>query len=65
MPLLKESQQRNVRALCDPEPTREIALVVHRNFVRERLLNVLAEAVKTIIPSEMVDERLKKFSIKL
>lgn len=64
-PLLKESQQRNVRALCDPEPTREIALVVHRNFVRERLLNVLAEAVKTIIPSEMVDERLKKFSIKL
>lgn len=65
VPLLKESQQRNVRALCDPEPTREIALVVHRNFVRERLLNVLAEAVKTIIPSEMVDERLKKFSIKL
>lgn len=65
VPLLKESQQRNVRALCDPEPTREIALVVHRNFVRERLLNVLAEAVKTIIPSAMVDERLKKFSIKL
>lgn len=65
VPLLKESQQRSVRALCDPEPTREIALVVHRNFVRERLLNVLAEAVKTIIPSAMVDERLKKFSIKL
>lgn len=65
VPLLKENQQRNVRALCDPEPTREIALVVHRNFVRERLLNVLAEAVKTIIPSAMVDERLKKFSIKL
>ena len=51
------------RALTDPEPTREIAFVVHRNFVRERLLNILADAIKTIIPETMVNQRIKKFPI--
>lgn len=63
--LLHKCQQDNVRLLTGPEPTREIAFVVHRNFVRERLLNILADAVKTIIPPEMVNSRIKNFSIVL
>ena len=51
--------------LIDPGPTREIAFVVHRNFVRERLLNILADAIRTIIPPAMVDKRLGKFAIVL
>ena len=65
VPLLSDSQKVNVRPLTNPEPMREIAFVVHRNFVRERLLNILADAVKTIIPEEMLDNRLKKFPITL
>lgn len=65
VPLLRSDQQANVRALTDPEPIREIAFVVHRNFVRERLLNILAEATKTIIPPAMINNRLKKFPIHL
>lgn len=65
VPLLRKCQQANVRILSNPEPTREIAFVVHRNFVRERLLNILADAIKTIIPPEMLNKRLKKFSITL
>ena len=65
VPLLRKCQQANVRVLSNPEPTREIAFVVHRNFVRERLLNILADAIKTIIPPEMLNKRLKKFSITL
>ena len=65
VPLLTECQQANVRALTNPEPTREIAFVVHRNFVRERLLNILADAMRTIIPPAMVNKRLEKFSIVL
>lgn len=61
--LLKKSQQDNVRALTDPEPSREIAFVVHRNFVRERLLNILADAIKAIIPEEIVNKRIKEFPI--
>lgn len=65
VPLLNECQKANVRTLTDPEPTREISLVVHRNFVRQRLLNILADAIKTIIPADMLDERIKKFPIVL
>ncbi|WP_270568946.1 LysR substrate-binding domain-containing protein [Coprobacter secundus] len=65
VPLLRKCQQANVRGLTNPEPSREIAFVVHRNFVRERLLNILADAIRTIIPPAMVNKRLEKFSITL
>lgn len=65
VPLLRKCQQANVRTLTNPEPTREIALVIHRNFVRERLLNILADAIKTIIPATMLYQRIKKFPIAL
>lgn len=65
VPLLCKNQQTNVRVLTNPVPAREIAFVVHRNFVRERLLNILAEAIKTVIPPSMLDKRLEKFSIVL
>lgn len=63
--LLDKSQHDNVRVLTNPEPSREIAFIIHRNFVRERLLNILADAIKSIIPPEMIDSRLKRFSITL
>lgn len=65
VPLLRKCQQANVRALTNPEPSREIAFVVHRNFVRERLLNILADAVKSVIPPAMINSRLEKFAITL
>lgn len=65
IPLLNESQQANVRRLTQPEPKREIAFVVHRYFVRERLLNILADAIRSIIPDTMVNQRLQNFPIVL
>lgn len=65
VPLLSESQRANVRVLVNPEPMREIAFVVHRNFVRERLLNILADAIKSIVPQSMVNQRIMKFPITL
>lgn len=65
IPLLQKSQQANLRNLTGPEPSREIAFVVHRNFVRERLLNILADAIRTIIPPAMINPRLEKYPITL
>ena len=65
VPLLSEEQQRQIRVLRDPEPKRRVALVVRRDFVRERLLNILADAIKKVIPQHMIEERMKKFAIKL
>ena len=63
--LMDDAERRNIRKLHNPVPGREVAFVVRRDFVRQRMLNILADALKTIIPEEMIDERLKKFAIKL
>ena len=63
--LMDDAERRNIRELHNPVPGREVAFVVRRDFVRQRMLNILADALKTILPDEMIDERLKKFAIKL
>ena len=63
--LLSPEQKARTRSIVNPEPTREVSLVVRFDYVRERLLNILAASVREIIPDEMVDSRLKKFAIKL
>lgn len=59
VPLLRKCQQTQIRPLIDPEPVREISLVVRKDYVRERLLNILAEEIRQIIPEHMVDVHLK------
>ncbi|MBR5324257.1 MAG: LysR family transcriptional regulator [Muribaculaceae bacterium] len=63
--LLSPEQQKRIKPMCNPEPSREVALVVRKDFVKERLLNILAKTVIDVIPEHMVNERVKKYSIKL
>lgn len=65
VPLLCEEQKKNVRPLQNPEPARIIAFIIRQDFVRERMLNILLDAVKSIVPREMIHPRLHKFPIKL
>ena len=65
LPLLDENQHKNLRSFTEPYPIREISLVVRKDYVRERLLNILAECIRRIIPEHMVDNRLKKYAIRL
>jgi LysR family hydrogen peroxide-inducible transcriptional activator len=65
LPLIDTARRANVRELVEPTPGREIAFVVRKDFVKERMINILADAIKSIIPEEMLDSRLKKFAIKL
>jgi len=63
--LLNDRQKLNLREIVKPEATREISVVIRHDFVREGLLNAVAECVKQIIPSHMLDARLKKFAIRI
>ncbi len=63
--LLSDEQRKNIRPIVNPEPNREISLVIRNDFVKERLLNAMAKNISEIIPDNMINERLKKFSIKL
>lgn len=63
--LLNEEQKKNLRSIVNPETTREISLVFRQDYVREGMMNAVADVVKKIIPGYMLDARLKKFAIKL
>lgn len=65
LPMLNETQLKNVRPVIAPPPVREISLIVYHDFIRERLLNAVADTIKKIIPPDMLDTRLKKFAIKI
>lgn len=63
--LLSDAQKKNLRTFIAPIPNREISLVIHQNFVREGQLNAIANTIKKFIPTAMLDQRLKKFAIKI
>ena len=63
--LLTDKQKLNLRDIVKPEATREISVVIRHDFVREGILNAVAECIKQIIPAHMLDARLKKFAIRL
>ncbi len=75
--LLCEERKKNLRPITgktadsdSPEcqnciPNREISLVIREDYIREQMLNIIVDAIKSIIPEEMLDERLKKFTIKI
>lgn len=63
--LLRESMRSHIRPIINPVPTRTVSMFVRKDFVRERMLNILAEGVKRVIPTEMIDEHLLKYPIRL
>lgn len=65
IPILREEHKGNLRPFVNPTPYREVSLFVRNDFVRESLLNVVANGIKTIIPKEMQDERLQKYQIRI
>ncbi len=62
---LTTEQKKNIRFFTGDEPRREISFVFREDFVKERLINELVEAVKEMIPQFMLDKRLSKFRVKL
>ncbi len=63
--LLSKAQKANLRNLINPEAIREISLIIRHDYVREGMMNAVANTIKQIIPVHMLDARLKKFAIKL
>ena len=63
--LLREEQKRNVRKFVTPEPMREVSLLIRKDYVKERMLNIVAQMVQEIVPEEYIDPRIKKFGIRI
>ncbi len=60
---LSEKQRRNVRPLKGISPVREISLVTRREFLRERVLDIIISEVKQAVPQPLLNPDLKKFIV--
>lgn len=65
IPMIREENRGNLRPLVDPVPARQVSLFVRKDYVREGLLNIVADGIKTIVPEDMLDPHLVKYAIRL
>lgn len=63
--LIMFSQQNCLRPIIDPVPNRTISLIVRTDFIHEAKMNAVVNAIKQIIPAEMLDGTIKKGHLKL
>ncbi|MCQ2235897.1 MAG: LysR substrate-binding domain-containing protein [Bacteroidales bacterium] len=63
--LLKDYQIPNIRPIITPNLTREVDLVIRKDFVQEKLLNIIAEGIRKTIPDHVVIPHIKEHTIKI
>ena len=63
--LIMESQQKCLRPIVDPVPHRTISLVVRSDYIHEAKLNAVIDAVKSIIPGNLLENVIRKGHLSL
>lgn len=54
---LPKEEQKQLKPLDHPIPTREISLVYHDNHFRKRMIEKIAEAVRESVPERLLNEK--------
>ena len=62
---LSEKQKKNVRPFKNATPVREISLITRKEFIRERLINIIVDEVREAVPKSLQDEAMKKYVVPL
>ncbi len=57
---LTEVQKKNVRFFKNNKPVREISLLTRKDFLRERLIDIIEEEIKMSVPLSLQDKSLQK-----
>ncbi|MBO4566955.1 MAG: LysR family transcriptional regulator [Bacteroidales bacterium] len=58
--LIMFSQQRCLRPIVDPVPSRTISLALRSDYIHEAKLNAVVDAIKHIIPGVLLDNVVRK-----
>ena len=53
--LLPETAKDRIKPIVNPEPQRTIGLAFRKDYVHERMMNIVVKAIKTLVPSEFLD----------
>lgn len=66
LPFLTEKQAGNVREIKgDYLSQRRISLYIKDDYIRQRMLNTVADTLKSFVPARMMSESIVKYGIKL
>ena len=63
--LILLSMQKHLRPIVNPVVTRKISLVIRKDYIHEKMLNIVIDALKSVIPFENQDEMIRKGRIKI
>ena len=66
LPFLSDKQRENVRPIeGDYLSQRRVSLYIKEYYIRPRMLNTVTDTLKKFIPERMINERVRKYGIKL
>jgi len=65
IPLIKEELKGRLKPIVNPEASRTLILVIRRDYVHERMMNVIIESLKTIIPKGFLESTIKTDYLRL
>ena len=65
MGLIMYSQQACLRPIIEPELQRTVSLVVRNDFIHEAKLNAVVDAIKSIVPGNLLENIVRKGNLKL
>lgn len=63
--LIMYSQQKCLRRIVDPEPSRTVSLVVRKDYIHEAKINAVADALRRIVPANLLEPHLRRGYIRL
>ena len=63
--LLSESVRSCIKPIINPEPERVIGLAFRKDYVHERMMNIVVKAIKTMVPAEMIDGMIRTDYLRL
>ncbi len=62
---LSEKQKKNVRPFKNSTPVREISLITRKEYLRERLIEIITDEIKIAVPRSLQDTAMKKYVVPL
>ena len=66
LPFLSDKQRENVRPIeGDYLSQRRVSLYIKEDYIRQRMLNTVTDTLKKFSPERMINERVRKYGIKL
>ena len=63
--LILYSQQACLRPIVDPVPSRTISLIIRSDYIHEARLNAVADAIRRIIPGNLLESSLRQGKLTL